>query len=77
MYTYLVVFGFLLVAFSLMILMLQFSKYKQRNHGCCSDGIEEGMHGKNLGASKDSCFTCPHKDLKDCDSREKVEALEI
>ena len=56
MMTYLIVFVFITVAFIFMAAMLHFSKYKQREGGCCADSIE------TTGFKEDSCFSCPNKD---------------
>jgi len=58
--TYLVVFLFIVLAFTFMASMLYFSKYKQRGHGCCADSIETTDY------NEDSCFTCPNKEDENC-----------
>ena len=56
MMTYLIVFVFITLAFIFMAAMLHFSKYKQRESGCCADSIETTDY------NEDSCFTCPNKE---------------
>jgi len=56
MMTYLIVFLFIVLAFSFMATMLYFSKYKQRESGCCASSIE------TTGFKEESCNTCPNKD---------------
>jgi hypothetical protein len=56
MMTFLIVFLFIVLAFTFMAAMLHFSKYKQREGGCCADSIE------TTGFKEDSCFSCPNKD---------------
>ena len=56
MMTYLIVFVFITLAFIFMAAMLHFSKYKQRESGCCADSIETTDYNEDL------CFTCPNKD---------------
>ena len=55
--------------FSFMLLMLNFSKYKQRNETCCADGIIEND-------KVESCFTCPHYDESDCKINERTDLVE-
>lgn len=59
MASYLVIFSFLFLSFGFMVLMLKFSKHKEREAGCCSDGIEDEQNHS-------SCFTCPTKDEESC-----------
>ncbi len=40
MTTFLIVFSFIVLAFTFMASMLHFSKYKQKEGGCCADSIE-------------------------------------
>ncbi|NNG26017.1 MAG: hypothetical protein HKM87_00710 [Ignavibacteriaceae bacterium] len=54
--TYLIVFLFIVLAFTFMASMLYFSKYKQKEGSCCSSGIETD------GYKEDSCISCPNKD---------------
>jgi len=56
MMTYLIVFLFIVLAFTFMASMLYFSKYKQKEGSCCSSGIE------TYGSKEDSCISCPNKD---------------
>ncbi len=56
MLTFLIVFLFIVLAFTFMAAMLHFSKYKQREGGCCADSIETN------GYKEDACFSCPNKD---------------
>ena len=56
MMTYLIVFLFIVFAFIFMAAMLHFSKYKQRESGCCASSIE------TTGFKEESCITCPNKD---------------
>ena len=60
MMTYLIVFVFITLAFIFMAVMLHFSKYKQRESGCCADSIETTDY------NEDSCFTCPNKEDENC-----------
>ncbi len=66
--TYLAVFVFMVLAFLFMAAMLYFSKYKQRESGCCADTIESTEY------AEDSCFTCPNKknDKRISDQIEKL-----
>jgi hypothetical protein len=65
MQLFLIVFGFLFLTFAFMLLMLRFSKYKQKGETCCSDGI---VHDDLV----ESCFTCPHYDEDRCENTERV-----
>jgi len=56
MMTYLIVFLFIVFTFIFMAAMLYFSKYKQRENGCCASSIE------TTNSKEDSCFSCPNKD---------------
>ena len=56
MMTFLIVFLFIVLAFTFMEAMLYFSKYKQKEGSCCSSGIETD------GYKEDSCISCPNKD---------------
>jgi hypothetical protein len=53
-----------------MAAMLYFSKYKQRESGCCADTIETTDY-KN-----DSCFTCPNIEEDSCIS-DQIKKLNI
>ena len=56
MMTFLIVFLFIVLAFTFMAAMLYFSKYKQKEGSCCSSGIE------TTGSTENSCLSCPNKD---------------
>jgi len=67
---YLIIFVFITLAFIFMAGMLHFSKYKQRESGCCADSIETNEY------SVDSCFTCPNKEDESCIS-DQIEKLNV
>jgi hypothetical protein len=52
---YLVAFGFFVVGFAFMALMLQFSKFKKTKAACCGDILESFE-------KTESCYTCPNHD---------------
>ena len=56
MMTFLIVFLFIVLAFTFMAAMLYFSKYKQKEGSCCSSSIE------TTGSTDNSCLSCPNKD---------------
>jgi len=66
MMTFLIVFLFIVLAFTFMAAMLHFSKYKQRESGCCADSIETSDY------NEDSCLTCPNKEDENCISDQIV-----
>jgi hypothetical protein len=59
MASYFVIFSFIFISFGFMVLMLKFSKYKEKETGCCADEVESDSSGSD-------CFTCPSKQEKNC-----------
>jgi hypothetical protein len=68
MMTFLIIFSFIVLAFTFMASMLHFSKYKQKEGSCCSSGIE------STSSKEDSCLSCPNKD--ESPVKQQIEEIE-
>ncbi len=51
---YLVVFGFFIIGFTFMALMLIFAKFKKTKSACCGDILDNSE-------KKENCYTCPNR----------------
>lgn len=70
MHTFLIVFGFFVIAFVFMAAALQFSAFRRRG-GCCGSSLEE-LEGND----ESDCMLCPNQGSENCTSRMKSETAE-